>query len=152
MSTSHRVNPDGFDPDAPAPEWATRDASPEEVLRRQGMIPTTTQAQSLYDDPTLAPQQIEFNNVTFDNPGDQVHARIMGMEVIDTRFGRVPKYYLMDLDTEQERTMLAGAYDLWEQLHKLRPDVGDVVHIYFIRFDGRRKLFNVTVESSMKSA
>lgn len=99
---------------------------------------------SLYDDPDLVPQT-GFDNVTFNEVGDRVTGTILRMESIDTQYGKVAKYWLLDSDTRGERTMLAGAQDLWGQLFKLRPVVGDVLNIELISIEGRRKVFSVEV-------
>lgn len=81
---------------------------------------------AFYDDPEL---QSDDSMVSFNRPGDRVRGRITGMEIITTRYGRVPRYTLFDLDRETERTMLAGATRLWQQLSKLRPGVGDTIDV-----------------------
>ena len=100
---------------------------------------------SLYDDPELTPETVEFDNVTFTNVGDRVRGSIVRMEKIDTRYGKVAKYWLLDLDHNAERTMLAGAQDLWSQLSKLRPDIGDVLTIELVKLEGRRHIYSVDV-------
>lgn len=102
---------------------------------------------SIYDDPSLVPAG--FDNITFSKVGDRVRGRIVRMDRIDTRYGNVAKYWLLDLDTNTERTMLAGAQDLWSQLHKLRPEVNDVLDIELIGIDGRRFLFKVEVTQEL---
>lgn len=101
---------------------------------------------SLYDDPDLEPA--ESNNITFVEVGDRVRGTIIKMESIDTQYGKVAKYWLFDLDNRCDRTMLAGATDLWSQLYKLRPAVGDVLNIELTAIKGRFKVFSVDVEST----
>lgn len=108
-----------------------------------------TDSSSLYDDPELTPVSFEDSNVTFSEVGDRVRGRIVRMDRIDTRYGKVAKYWLFDLDNEMERTMLAGAQDLWTQLHKMRPDIDDILDIELVRIDGRRYIFNVTVSQEL---
>ena len=45
--------------------------------------------------------------------------------------------------------MLAGAQDLWSQLHKLRPNVGDMLDVEMIGKDGQRYIFKVEVEGEL---
>lgn len=97
----------------------------------------------LYDDPELVPQTAFPDNITFSQVGDRVRGRIIRMERLETRYGLVAKYWIFDLDQNAERTMLAGARDLWTQLHKLRPQVGDVVEIELVRIEGRQYFFSV---------
>lgn len=104
--------------------------------------------QSIYDDPDLTPDT-GFDNVVFQQVGDRVRGRIVRMERIDTRYGKVAKYWLFDLDSEVERTMLAGAQDLWTQLHKLRPEIDDILTIELIAIEGRRYIFNIDVTREM---
>jgi hypothetical protein len=107
---------------------------------------------SIYDDPELTPvepQDWADVNVTFDKVGDRVRGRITRMDRIDTQYGKVAKYWLHDLDRDSQRTMLAGAQDLWTQLHKLRPEIGDVLTIELAQIDGRRKLFTVSVDQEL---
>lgn len=108
-----------------------------------------TDSSSLYDDPELTPVSFEDSNITFKEVGDRVHARIVRMERIDTRYGKVAKYWLYDLDKQMARTMLAGQQDLWSQLHKLRPDVDDVLDIELTGIDGRRYIFTVEVSQEL---
>lgn len=112
-------------------------------LREGGFLAEDPRQLSIYDDPALIPAG--FDNVTFSQVGDRVHARILRMERIDTRYGNVAKYWLHDLDSNTERTMLAGAQDLWQQLFRLRPVIGDVVDIELVAIDGRRFIFKVDV-------
>jgi len=100
----------------------------------------------IYDDPELTPME-GFDNVTFKTVGDRINARVIRMEKIPTRYGRVAKYWLFDNERQCERTMLAGAMDLWAQLHKLRPQSGDIVDIELVDIDGQRFVFNVEVTS-----
>lgn len=99
----------------------------------------------LYDDPELQPQTAFPDNVKFVEVGDRVKARVIRMERIETRYGKVAKYWLFDLDSNQERTMLAGAMDLWAQLHKLRPKIGDTLEIELVRIEGRQHFYTVEV-------
>lgn len=105
----------------------------------------------LYDDPELQPQTAFPDNVQFKEVGDHVRGKVMRMERIETRYGKVAKYWLYDLDQNQERTMLAGAMDLWAQLHKLRPKIGDIVEIELVRIEGRQFFFNVEVTDGEES-
>ena len=103
---------------------------------------------SIYDDPELTPVE-GFDNIVFTSVGDRVRGRIIRMDRIDTKFGKVAKYWLFDLDNNTERTMLAGAQDLWGQLHKLRPEVDDILTIELVAIEGRRHVFNVEVTGEM---
>jgi hypothetical protein len=98
----------------------------------------------MYDDPELIPVE-GFDNITFKEVGDHVRGRINRFERIETRYGKVAKYWLFDLDRNVERTMLAGAMDLWQQLYKLRPQVGDTLDIELVRIEGRQFFFSVEV-------
>ena len=104
---------------------------------------------SLYDDEELAPQLAFPDNITFAEVGDRVRGRVERMEKIDTRYGKVAKYWIFDLDNNAERTMLAGATDLWRQLHKLRPEIGDIVEIEMTGNSGRMMLFDVQVSQEL---
>ena len=99
----------------------------------------------IYDDPELTPVE-GFDNIVFKEVGDHIHGRINRMERIETRYGKVAKYWIFDLDRNVERTMLAGATDLWQQLHKMRPAVGDVLDIELVRIEGRQFFFQVVNE------
>ena len=103
---------------------------------------------SIYDDPELTPVE-GFDNVVFTSVGDRVKGRIIRMDRIDTKYGKVAKYWLFDLDHNTERTMLAGAQDLWSQLYKLRPEVNDILTIELVAIEGRRHVFNVDVTGEM---
>jgi hypothetical protein len=108
---------------------------------------------SIYDDPELQPEPNEFpDSVEFHQRGDRVRARINRMEPLKTRYGTCAKYWLFDLDRNMERTMLAGAKNLWGQLLTLKPEVGDTVDIELVDFakneNGTAKLFEVSVERS----
>jgi|SRR5215831_1548314 len=100
----------------------------------------------IYDDPELSPTE-GFDNVTFKEVGDSFRGTVVRMEKIPTRYGKVAKYWLFDLDRNVERTMLAGAIDLWGQLHKLRPQQGDVLDIELIAIEGRQHKYQVEVTS-----
>jgi len=102
----------------------------------------------IYDDDELAPQE-GFNNVTFAEIGDRFHGQIIRMEKIPTRYGKVAKFWLFDLDNKVERTMLAGQIDLWQQLHALRIPVGNVVDIELVGFKGRMQQFQVSDEGPL---
>jgi len=99
----------------------------------------------IYDDEELTPVE-GFNNVTFAEVGDRFHGYIVRMEKIPTRYGKVAKYWLFDLDNKVERTMLAGQTDLWQQLHSKRIPIGNVVDIELIGFAGRMMQFAVNDE------
>jgi len=98
---------------------------------------------SIYDDDDLTPEVGFPDNVTFTEIGDRVRGRIERMEKLQTKYGQVAKYWLFDLDRNVERTMLAGARDLWTQLYKMRPAIGDVVEIELVRIEGRMYFFSV---------
>jgi hypothetical protein len=104
---------------------------------------------SIYDDPELKPADFTDTNVVFQNVGDRVRGRVIRMDKIPTRYGKVAKYWLFDMDRNIERTMLAGAQDLWSQLHELRPEVDDILTIELIAIEGRRYVFNVDVAQEM---
>lgn len=105
---------------------------------------------SIYDDPDLTPTSFDDYNVTFKNVGDRVHGRVIRMDRINTRYGKVAKYWLWDIDRQIERTMLAGAMDLWSQLHKLRPQADDVLTIELVAIEGQRYVFNVEVSQEQE--
>lgn len=104
---------------------------------------------SIYDDPELQQTDEYPDQVNFKIKGDSVRGRILRTEPITTKFGKVAKYWLFDLDRQMERTMLAGSKNLWGQLLELKPDVGDVVSITMIgsstNDNGTAKLFDVKV-------
>lgn len=105
---------------------------------------------SIYSDPNLQQEDDFPDQVTFNQRGDRVRARIVRFAPLPTRYGVVAKYWLFDLDRQIERTMLAGAKNLWGQLLSLQPMPGDVVDIELIDFakneNGTAKLFEVSVE------
>jgi len=121
----------------------------EAALERAGFL-ANDPAGSIYDDPEMVPESRDFNNVTFAAVGDRVRGEILRMEILNGRYGKVAKYWLFDLDSQQERTMLAGAVDLWDQLYKLRPQVGDTVTIELVRIDNRRHIYSVEVQTVLK--
>jgi hypothetical protein len=97
---------------------------------------------SIYDDPELSSSVI-----TFVNPGDHVRGKMISVDAIKTQFGKVAQFRLMDMDTSTERTMLAGAADLWRQLSSLRPEPGDMIEITLLTAPERgAKLYKVTVD------
>lgn len=101
---------------------------------------------SIFDDPELTPvDPTSFDNITFASVGDRFRGRITRMDRLDTKYGKVAKFWMLDSNNNVERTMLAGAQDLWAQIHKLRPVVGDIMDIELVRIDGRRYIFNVEV-------
>lgn len=102
----------------------------------------------IYDDEELAPVD-GFNNVTFSEVGDRFRGQVIRMEKIPTRFGKVAKFWLFDLDDKVERTMLAGQIDLWRQLHSLRVPIGNVVDIELVGFEGRMQKFQVNDEGPL---
>ena len=102
----------------------------------------------IYDDPELTPVE-GFDNITFSEVGDRFRGQILRMEKIPTRYGRVAKYWMLDLDRQTERTMLAGAIDLWQQLHKLRIPVGNVVSIELVGIEGRMHRYMVEDEGPL---
>lgn len=97
---------------------------------------------SIYDDPELSQAVIQFTNV-----GDRVRGTMIRAESTSTQYGKVAKYWLFDLESETERTMLAGATDLWRQLSKLRPEPGDIIEVELTHAPERgMKLYRVEVE------
>jgi len=100
----------------------------------------------MYDDPEMTPVTA-FDNVNFTEVGDRIKGRVIRFERIETRYGKVAKYWLFDLERNVERTMLAGAMDLWGQLYKMRPQVGDTLEIELIGIEGRQHKYMVEVTS-----
>jgi hypothetical protein len=105
---------------------------------------------SIYDDPNLRQDDDFPDQVSFNARGDRVKGRVIRFESLKTRYGMVAKYWLFDLDRNMERTMLAGAKNLWGQLLTLQPMPGDVLDIELVDFakneNGTAKLFEVSVE------
>jgi hypothetical protein len=105
---------------------------------------------SIFDDPELSPKETDFNNITWATPGDRFRGELLRTERIRTQYGYVAKFYMFDPEQQAERSFLAGAQDLWAQLHKLRPEIGDTLDIELMRVEGRRHIYNVQVESHLK--
>ena len=103
----------------------------------------------IYDDPELQPTTGFENDITFREVGDRGRGRITRITRIQTQHGKVAKYFLFDEEAGIERGMLAGAQDLWSQLHKLRPNVGDMLDVEMIGKDGQRYIFKVEVEGEL---
>jgi len=99
----------------------------------------------IYDDAELTPTE-GFDNVVFKEVGDRFHGSIVRFDRIESRYGKVAKYWLFDIDRQVERTMLAGSMDLWSQLHKLRPQVGDILTIELVAINGRAHQYMVEVD------
>lgn len=100
---------------------------------------------SIYDDPELSPSNITFNKV-----GDRFTGTMIKAEAIKTQYGKVAKFWFLDPASSSERTMLAGAVNLWQQLSDLRPEAGDLVTILCTAAPDRgAKLFEVTVQRGM---
>lgn len=104
-----------------------------------------TDSMSIYDDPELSP-----SNITFNKKGDRFEGTMVRAEAIKTQFGKVAKFWFYDANSASERTMLAGAVNLWQQLSDLRPEPGDLVTILCTNAPDRgAKSFEVTVQRQM---
>ena len=109
---------------------------------------------SIYDDPDLQQQSDFPDQVRFDRTGDRVRGRVLTVEKINTRLGPVAKYLLMTDDGQ--RSLLAGAKNLWGQLLEIKPEPGDVLDIELIELrsvsNGTAKIFDVRCERSGASS
>jgi hypothetical protein len=102
---------------------------------------------SIYDDPDLQQESDFPDQVRFERTGDRVRGRVLTVEKINTRLGPVAKYLLMTDDGQ--RSLLAGAKNLWGQLLEIKPEPGDVLDIELIELrsvsNGTAKIFDVKV-------
>jgi hypothetical protein len=103
---------------------------------------------SIYDDPDLQQESDFPDQVRFERTGDRVRGRVLTVEKINTRLGPVAKYLLMTDDGQ--RSLLAGAKNLWGQLLEIKPEPGDVLDIELIELrsvsNGTAKIFDVRCE------